>query len=208
MATTTISPPTPAEAKEATIRLLRAGWHPIQIRSLTILTERVASPKEIAIELGLTKAKAGYVSHHCKELLKVGLIELVKTEPRRGANEHFYRAVQALVITDEQAKKMSFEERLMFTCWIICRISHDFVRAVETGVIDERIDRHLTRYPLKVDEQAYREIVEEQNRTFYRIEEITAAAEERLAESGDEPMEVSAILGCFPMPNGLGPADQ
>src|SRR4051794_26671084 len=82
----------PNETRKATSKLLRAGWHPIQYKALHILTERVASPKEIAIELGLTSAKASNVDCHVKQLQSQGLVELVRTEPRRGVNEHFYRA--------------------------------------------------------------------------------------------------------------------
>ena len=59
--------------------LLRAAWrHPIQIEALTILSDHVASPKEVAVELKPTAAKAGYVSGHIKELERRGLVELVR----------------------------------------------------------------------------------------------------------------------------------
>jgi len=210
MATSPIKNPTPAGAIEATTKLLRAGWHPIQIEALTILVERgVASPKEIAVELGLTKAKAGYVSHHCKELVKKGLAELDHTEPRRGASEHFYKALVPLVVLDEDAERMSFEERLQLTCWIAARISHDLITGIESGTIDERIDRHLTRQnPLRLDEQGYEELIEEQNRQFFRIEEIKARAAERLDADGEDGLRIAAFQGCYPLPNGVRRLDQ
>ena len=63
-------------------RLIRALGHPIRVRALTILNERVASPNELARQLG---AHLGSVSYHVRILLELGAIELVKTEPRRGA---------------------------------------------------------------------------------------------------------------------------
>lgn len=203
-----MSTSTKNEAAAATTQLLRAGWHPIQIQALTILTEREASPKDIAIELGLTKAKAGYVSHHVKELAKRGLVTMTRTEPRRGASEHYYRATVPLIVSDEDAKRMSVEERLSFTCWVVSCISHDFVRAIEAGTIDERIDRHLTRLPMNLDEQGYRELFEVHEESFERIQRIKAEAERRLEESGQEGMPVSAVTASFPMPNGLPPLDQ
>lgn len=193
---------------EATTQLLRAGWHPVKIQALTILTERTASPKEIAEELGLTKAKAGYCSFHVKELVKLGLVALDRTEPRRGASEHFYRAVMPLIVSTEDANRMSLEERLLFTCWILACVSHDFARAVESGAIDERIDRHLTRIPMLLDEQGYQDLYQEHERLFERTQEIQAEAQERLAESGEEPMPTSAIVASFPLPpNGPRPLD-
>jgi hypothetical protein len=188
------------ETIEVTNRLLRAGWHPIQIEALTILTEQVASPKEVAVKLKLTPAKAGYVSGHIKELEKRGLAELARLEPRRGAIEHFYRAIKPLVVTDEDASKMSFEERLILSAWIINRISDDFLMAVEAGTIDECTDRHLSRFPLCLDEQGYQDLNEAYGRSFHRTLEIKTDCEERLLASGEEGKPFSAMLACFPMP--------
>jgi len=189
----------PKEAVEATTKMLRAGWHPIQIKALTILTERIASPKEIAVELGLTAARAGRVSYHVRALLKRGLVELVRTEPRRGASEHFYRAVEPLIVMDPDAERMSFEERLTFSCWIICCISADFALGLETETIDVRSDRHLSRFPLHLDETGYSDLVEEHNRVFHRTSDIAAESAERLCETGELGMSVSAVMASFPV---------
>jgi DNA-binding transcriptional ArsR family regulator len=52
-------------------RMVRALSHPLRVRILEILSERVASPNDLSAELG---------------------VELVDTAQRRGATEHFYRA--------------------------------------------------------------------------------------------------------------------
>jgi hypothetical protein len=188
------------ESIDITNRLLRAGWHSIQIEALTILTEQVASPKQVAIKLKLTAAKAGYVSGHIKELEKRGLVELVRTEPRRGAVEHFYRAIKPLVVTDEDAKRMSLEERLILSAWIINRISDDLLMAVEAGTIDERTDRNLSRFPLCLDEQGYGELHREYSQAFHRTLELKADSCDRLTASGSKGKPFSAMLACFPMP--------
>jgi DNA-binding transcriptional ArsR family regulator len=46
------------------------------------------SPSQLAVALG---EPIGTVSYHVRELAEAGLLELVRTEPRRGALEHFYR---------------------------------------------------------------------------------------------------------------------
>ncbi len=180
--------------------MLRAGWHPIQIKALTILTERIASPKEIAIELELTSAKSSYVSYHVKGLLAHGLVELVRTEPRRGVSEHFYRAAKPLIVMDDEAERMSLEERSAFSRWIIRCINGDFALAVEAGSIDDRIDRHLSRFPLRLDEEGYLALVSQHNQVFHRTLEIAADSKERTQESGEEEMPVAASMGVFPMP--------
>src|SRR3954467_12440772 len=70
--------------------LLRAISHPLRHRLLGMLDGRTASPNMLARELGLP---LGRVSYHIRLLNDLGAIELVRTEPRRGALEHFYRAV-------------------------------------------------------------------------------------------------------------------
>jgi DNA-binding MarR family transcriptional regulator len=195
-----VSPPTAQDAVKATSRLLRAGWHPIQIEALTILSDHVASPKEVAVELKLTAAKAGYVSGHIKELEKRGLVELVRTEPRRGATEHFYKAIHPLIVLDEDAERMSFEERLILSCWIISRMSVDFVMAVETGSIDERSDRQCSRFSLRLDDQGYGDLIDDYSRAFHRTLEIRTESEDRLSASAEKGKPFSAMLACFPMP--------
>ena len=68
---------------------VKALAHPLRVRALAILTERDASPSELAEELG---EPLGNVSYHVRLLHELGLIELVRTTPRRGAIEHHYRA--------------------------------------------------------------------------------------------------------------------
>src|SRR4051794_37828743 len=70
-------------------RLIKVFAHPLRVRILAILEQRVASPSEIAGELD---ASLGVVSYHVRRLEALGLIKLVRTTPRRGAVEHHYRA--------------------------------------------------------------------------------------------------------------------
>lgn len=70
--------------------LITALSHPLRASILTELDGGEASPKELAQTLD---EKLGNVSYHVRILARLGLIELVRTTPRRGAVEHHYRAV-------------------------------------------------------------------------------------------------------------------
>lgn len=75
-----------------------AGGHPLRMRILRVLIDaRVPmSPNELARVLG---EPLGNVAYHVRILAEGRMIELVRTEPRRGAVEHFYRAsVRAAVV--------------------------------------------------------------------------------------------------------------
>jgi DNA-binding transcriptional ArsR family regulator len=54
------------------------------------LAQRVWSPSDLADELD---KPLGRVSYHFKTLLNLGMIKLIDTHPRRGALEHYYKAV-------------------------------------------------------------------------------------------------------------------
>jgi len=70
-------------------RQLHALSKEARMQILATLAERVASPKELADQLGEGLSR---VSYHVSVLRECELIELVGKEPRRGAVEHFYRA--------------------------------------------------------------------------------------------------------------------
>jgi len=71
--------------------LIKALAHPLRWRILEILSERgEASPVEIARLLDQPLAT---ISHHTRVLRDLRCIELTRTQPRRGAIEHYYRPV-------------------------------------------------------------------------------------------------------------------
>lgn len=71
-------------------RIITALGHPLRARILAHLGEGEASPKELSQALG---EKLGNVSYHVRILADLGLIELIRQTPRRGAVEHHYRSV-------------------------------------------------------------------------------------------------------------------
>src|SRR6187200_3483509 len=78
-----------SSASTSEARIAKALAHPLRARILQRLGERVASPGDLAVELG---APLGVVSYHVRMLRDYDCVELVRTEPRRGALQHFYKA--------------------------------------------------------------------------------------------------------------------
>src|SRR2546423_15596050 len=91
----------PGETSEA--RIAKALAHPLRARILQRLGERVASPGDLALELG---APLGVVSYHVRMLRDYDCVELVRTEPRRGALQHFYRATARPALDEGQFKTL------------------------------------------------------------------------------------------------------
>ena len=66
----------------------KALAHPLRVRILICLEKSPAGPLELASEL---EQNIGLISYHLRTLEHYGLIEVERTEPRRGAVLHIYR---------------------------------------------------------------------------------------------------------------------
>jgi DNA-binding transcriptional ArsR family regulator len=172
--------------------------HPLRCRCLAILGERVASPAEIAREIHVEVSKVGY---HVSALAKAGLLEEVDQRPVRGAVEHFYRAVVRPITSTEEEAELSMGDRASFarTTWSL--ITANATTALEAGTLVERADHHLTRVPLRVDEQGWSELTDAYMELYERVYEIHAAAAERLGgDPEDLGISVLSVLALFETP--------
>jgi DNA-binding transcriptional ArsR family regulator len=70
--------------------LIRALNHPLRVRMLEVLSQQESSPKLLE---GILGEKLQNVSYHARVLHKCGCVELTRVEQKRGAVEHFYRAL-------------------------------------------------------------------------------------------------------------------
>jgi len=90
---------TGTERCKASENRIKAISHPLRAAVLRILSERTASPAEMARELG---AELSNVSYHAKQLVAFECAELVDIQVVRGALEHFYRATELPLVETEQ----------------------------------------------------------------------------------------------------------
>ena len=192
-----------SKSKEIDRALVKVVGHPVKVRALTVLTERSASPKEIADQLGIP---IGQVSYHVRVLEQMGMIELIGTRQVRGAVEHFYKAVRRPNLSDEEWSQLSLEDRERFSIWIKQQEMVDAALAFDAGTFDRRLDRHLSRVPLVLDEQGWKELSDFMAAGLDTIFEIQARSSERLSRSGGEGgFPAVASMSCFEMPEGAEP---
>lgn len=178
--------------------LVKVVAHPLRVQALSVLTERPASPKELAAELG---SPVGNVSYHVRELEQVGLIELVDEKKRRGAIEHFYRAISRPMLSAGEWEQLNLDDRQAFSAWIIQLLLADASQALAAGSFDARSDRHLSRTPLLVDDEGWRELVEIQATALKAVLEVQTASAARLnAADGEEGIPTIAAMTFFEMP--------
>lgn len=160
-------------------RLLMALRHPVRAEALSILNVRVASPAEIARELGLDVSKVAY---HVSQLLAYECVELVETRQVRGATEHFYRGIGQKYLDEGFWSKLSLNVRNAISLTGL-RVTFSAIRdSVTAGIFDRRKDRHLAVITYDLDERAWKEIGDLYDDTLDRTMEIAAAAGERLSE--------------------------
>jgi DNA-binding transcriptional ArsR family regulator len=170
-------------------QLAAAMSHPTRVYAMGILTERDASPRELADHLG---EPLNNVTYHVNQLRDLGCIELVRTERARGGRvlEHFYRTTQRPYFDEDAWAVLSGEERRGVIWSIAQMISKDITAAIASGSFFAEDDKHISRSPMSVDEEGWGEISELLNRTSKELLEI----EERVAGRTDDgaPARVDA----------------
>ena len=175
-------------------RLAKALSHPMRARILTILNERVASPNEIA---EMIDERLPNVSYHVRALLELGCIELVSTAQRRGAIEHYYRALTRPFFSARDWKRLPRSARTAITDVGLQMIWEDTAEAIKSDSFESRADRHLSRTPLRLDEQGWSEITDLLAGALEQALSIGAKSEKRLAKSKEEGIPTRLVLMHF-----------
>ncbi len=169
--------------------LVGALSHPTRRTILRILAARVASPSEMAEEIG---EPIGRVSHHVRWLAARGLIELVDTAPRRGAVEHYYRARSQPLLTDERWRELSAARRASLADRMLRDLWADVLDARQADALVED-DVHLTRTLLKLDDQGHRQLSDLLLEVVVRALEIEAESKARLGAGTGRPTELGVL---------------
>ena len=172
-------------------RIVKALAHPLRIRMLTVLNQRIASPSELAGELD---EPIGNVSYHMRTLADLGMVELVRTEPRRGAVEHYYRAIERPHVPAQDWATLPASVRRSFSDVAGRQVLDDFTSAAKSGAFD-RDGARLNRLELKLDQKGWEEMGKLLDDTAQRIEKIAAKAKDR--KSGGDQLEAAAVLMLF-----------
>jgi DNA-binding transcriptional ArsR family regulator len=178
--------------------------HPTRARAFTILNDRTASPVEIAQEIG---KDVGHVGYHVRKLLQLNLIELVGERPVRGAVEHFYRAVERAVISEEEFAALSIPERESFTRYIMQRLVADVARSMDQEIFAARTNHIIARTPMVVDEEGFQEMSDLHTELFERTLEVQARSAERMAGSSEDGISTISASLFFEVPERKRPTE-
>jgi DNA-binding transcriptional ArsR family regulator len=135
-------------------RIMKALSHPLRVRMLTLLNQKVSSPSELADELG---EPLGNVSYHMRFLADLKMVKLVRTEPRRGAVEHYYQALEPPQVSGNDWAQLPASLRRTLSDGVLGQIAKDLSGAAKSGGFD-RENMHVSRHTMVLDQEGWDEL--------------------------------------------------
>ncbi len=186
-------------------QLLSVLRHQTRVHCLGVLTDRTASPKELAAELNCPVRQVRY---HLGKLEELGMIELARTD-RRAADgrvvEHYYRATQRAWFDRETWEQVS-GPKAGATAATMGLINEDIAKAITAGTFDGK-SNHISRTPLLLDPESYEELVTYLTDVLEHIFEIKGRAANRIDKNTKTVLTMVHLIQ-FDLPNsGKGDAN-
>lgn len=162
-------------------QFVKALAHELRVEILTILTERIASPNELAKELqeGLSQ-----ISYHVKVLKEYKRIELVRTEPRRGAVEHYYRSTSKTLLPAKAWRGIKGGLRTVIGGGLASDLFDDLADALTAENLT-KADSHISRMPLVLDAEGQKNLEAIAQRVTDEVEDEQRASVARVAKAKD-----------------------
>src|SRR3954471_4637599 len=162
-------------------RLAKALSHPLRQRILQRLNEGgVRSPNELSNELG---DPLGNVSYHVRILRELDCVELVKTEQRRGALEHYYRATAEPWLDDRQWARLPAAFRRKTLGRTLTEILESASAASRESGFGHP-ETTVNPVELELDEAGWGDVVTPLAETYYTALRIQSESRRRLEEHG------------------------
>jgi DNA-binding transcriptional ArsR family regulator len=182
-------------AKEPAIdqRIMKALSHPLRVRMLTLLNQRVSSPSEIAEELD---EPLGNVSYHMRFLADLKMVKLVRTEPRRGAVEHYYEALEPPLVSDDDWAQLPVALRRSLSDSTLGNIASDLRGAAAEGGFD-RPNIHISRTALTLDQEGWDELSSVLADVAERARAIQEQSNKRRKRTDSAPIATALVLMQF-----------
>lgn len=182
--------------------LAKAFTHPLRGHVWVTLFERgVVSASEIADELEIDVTE---VSYHFRKLRKKNLIRLVRTEQRRGFDEHFYEPVApVLEFDDEEWMALPVGVRESFSGELVRQVIDALTESLGAGCFDAR-SRHLSRTWLQLDERGWDELMRTFEKTLEQVRKIQRQAAERCKRSSGDAISVEVSMAAFETAASIG----
>lgn len=176
-------------------RLIKALAHPTRAHILNILNDGPSSPSKISKRLN--GVGLNLTCHHIKVLEDLDCVELTGTVPHGGRKERIYRATKRHRLSAAEWAEVAERSRQPITVGILQMVSEDLNASLATGKFDERIDNHLSRIPIEVDERGWAEIVLILKRTMEQVLNVGERSVERAQLTEDQLAQIRVVIMQF-----------
>ncbi len=186
-------------------QLAKALSHSTRVRCLGLLITGEWSPTGLSKEL---KIGLSNISYHVKVLRDFELIELVKTEPRRGATEHFYRAVDRIIVPEAMSSALPKTAQMETMRTIIKLAEKDVQTSLTVGTFHSRPDFHTSWSPVLLDDQGRTALHGMCDQFIEDVIQLEADSTQRVAKAKKTPcIPTSVVLFAFGSARALSGKD-
>lgn len=174
--------------------LVKALAHPLRVEILDVLNEREASPNQLKDLLGVSVQHASY---HARVLLECDCIELTREEPRRGAVEHFYRALPESSFGHQLwrgvPRSLSGSVALASLKIFVGKL----IAALKAGIIDNRDDTPLSSMTLALDGEGRADATAILQRTSAELKAVDEQSRKRSTQGEESLTPYTCGLALF-----------
>ena len=181
---------------------LRLLADPVRHSVLKLLAKKEMSTSGLAAELGDEAPRNLY--YHVHRLHSAGLIRLVRTEPRRGTVEKFYRAVaKVFAVKSELAVTMGSDRATQGDVLAVARrVVEDTLNRFATSVARKLFTRSLEHIPpvvagvtIRASEERLQELGERLRRW---VADLSHEEDDGAEQEDGAKMEYSGLVMFFP----------
>jgi hypothetical protein len=174
--------------------LVKALSHVVRQHILLAAIQNEVSPTGLSKMLGEGLSQVAY---HVKVLRDDcdGMLEETRTEPRRGAIEHYYRATAKALIPAKAWRRVRNGMRAVVGAGQASDLFNDLAAALQAGKLQSAEDDHITRIPLVLDKEGQRNVKAIANCATKEVEDEQRAAAKRMNNgNGKASCHIFALL--------------
>lgn len=179
-------------------RLAKVFADPLMLTIVAELNGAAMSATQLAVKIG--GASVYGFDRRCKLLAELGWLEHVGAKTggrRRGATEHFYRAVGPIVYDTDLWRGVSDSEKGRLSRETLQQAFEKATEALRTSTFDARPERHLTWRPLCLDELGWTQVIALLDGYFESLFVAQDSARRRLQASKETPIASTFFLAGF-----------
>lgn len=177
-------------ARSGISQMAAAIAHPLRFKILQAMNApaRRLSPNEYHLKTG---HPLGNCAYHFRKLEEAGCIELVETEQRRGATEHYYQPIKRAMAWTREWEALPPVLRESIAASILRGFVENTGNAVDAGCFNGTDDPHISWNAFYVDEEGWEALIQIINNALAEALALEAEVTKRLEEDPDRPRRLA-----------------